>query len=45
MLMGEYNHSIEDGAISINEAKRLLRETQELQKVLVDMKLHLEKTG
>ena len=45
MLMGEYNQSIEDGAISINEAKRLLRETQELQKVLVDMKLHLEKTG
>ncbi len=42
MLMGEYNQSIEDGKITINEAKRLLRETQELQKVLVDMKLHLE---
>lgn len=27
MLMGEYNMSIEDGKISINEAKRLLTET------------------
>lgn len=42
MLMGEYNQSIEDGVISANEAKRLLRETLALQKVLVDMKLHLE---
>ena len=42
MLMGEYNQSIEDGIISINEAKRLLRETLELQRVLLDMKLHLE---
>lgn len=42
MLMGEYNLSIEDGVISVNEAKRLLRETLELQKVLVEMKLHLE---
>ena len=42
MLMAEYNHSIEDGVISVNEAKRLLRETLELQKVLVEMKLHLE---
>ncbi len=42
MLMGEYNQSIEDGVISINEAKRLLRETLELQRVLLDMKLHLE---
>ncbi len=41
-LMGEYNLSIQDGVISINEAKRLLRETLELQKVLVEMKLHLE---
>ena len=40
--MGEYNQSIEDGIISINEAKRLLRETLELQRVLLDMKLHLE---
>lgn len=42
MLMGEYNQSIEDGIISINEAKRLLRETVALQQVLLDMKLHLE---
>ncbi len=42
MLMGEYNQSIEDGIISVNEAKRLLKETTELQKVLIDMKLHLE---
>jgi hypothetical protein len=42
MLMGEYTLSIEDGVISINEAKRLLRETQALQEVLVNMKLHLE---
>ncbi|WP_368184667.1 hypothetical protein [Aestuariibius sp. HNIBRBA575] len=42
MLMGEYNQSIEDGIITVNEAKRLLRETLELQKVLLDMKMHLE---
>lgn len=42
MLMGEYNLSIEDGVISVNEAKRLLRETTALQKVLLDMKIHLE---
>lgn len=42
MLMGEYHQSIEDGVISVNEAKRLLRETTELQKILIDMKLHLE---
>lgn len=42
MLMGEYQQSIEDGIITVNEAKRLLRETVELQKVLIDMKLHLE---
>jgi hypothetical protein len=42
MLMGEYNQSIEDGVISVNEAKRLLLDTTALQKVLLDMKLHLE---
>ncbi len=42
MLMGEYNQSIEDGVISENEAKRLLRETLALQRVLLDMKMHLE---
>jgi hypothetical protein len=42
MLMAEYNSSIEDGKISINEAKRLLTETLAIQRVLIDMKLHLE---
>lgn len=42
MLMGEYNMSIEDGVITANEAKRMLTETLALQKVLVEMKLHLE---
>ncbi|MEO0665094.1 MAG: hypothetical protein AAFY97_05100 [Pseudomonadota bacterium] len=42
MLMSEYHMSIEDGVITINEAKRLLRETSALQQVLLDMKLHLE---
>ncbi|PIE15359.1 MAG: hypothetical protein CSA68_06680 [Rhodobacterales bacterium] len=43
MLMSEYSQSIEDGIITINEAKRLLHETLALQHVLMDMKLHLEK--
>lgn len=42
MLMAEYSQSIEDGIITINEAKRLLRETTALQQVLLEMKLHLE---
>jgi len=42
VLMAEYQQSIEDGVISVNEAKRLLRETLALQKVLIDMKLNLE---
>ena len=42
MLMAEYQQSIEDGVISVNEAKRLLKETVALQQVLIDMKLHLE---
>jgi hypothetical protein len=42
MLMGEYTQAMEDGKITMNEAKRLLRETLELQRVLLDMKLHLE---
>lgn len=41
-LMAEYQQSIEDGVISVNEAKRLLRETLALQQVLIDMKMHLE---
>jgi len=42
LLMAEYNRSMEDGVISVNEAKRLLQETTALQKVLIDMKIHLE---
>ncbi|WP_270726945.1 hypothetical protein [Shimia sp. Alg240-R146] len=42
VLMAEYGQSIEDGIITVTEAKRLLRETVALQQVLVDMKLHLE---
>ncbi|MEP2781719.1 MAG: hypothetical protein ABJO67_07890 [Pseudoruegeria sp.] len=42
MLMGEYNHAIEDNIITVNEAKRLIRETIALQRVLIEMKLHLE---
>jgi hypothetical protein len=33
---------MEDGKITVNEAKRLLKETTMLQQVLIDMKLHLE---
>jgi hypothetical protein len=42
LLMAEYNQSIEDGRISVNEAKRLLAETVAMQRVLLDIKLHLE---
>lgn len=42
MLMAEYQESIMDGKITVNEAKRLLRETSMLQQVLVDMKINLE---
>lgn len=42
MLMAEYNMAIGDGVISINEAKRMLRETLAIQQVLLDMKLNLE---
>ncbi|MEO9822984.1 MAG: hypothetical protein ABJF50_01030 [Paracoccaceae bacterium] len=41
-LMAEYNHSIADGVISMNETRRLLDETNALQKVLMEMKLHLQ---
>lgn len=41
-LMAEYNHSIDDGIISLNEAKRLLNETNSLQSVLMEMKRHLQ---
>ena len=42
MLMSEYHQSIQDGIITVNESKRLLKETIALQQVLFDMKLHLE---
>lgn len=42
-LMAEYNDAIGDGVISVNEAKRMLRETLALQQVLLQMKLHLDR--
>tara|TARA_B110000037_G_scaffold104522_1_gene121705 strand:- start:490 stop:669 length:180 start_codon:yes stop_codon:yes gene_type:complete len=42
MLMSSYQKSIEDGIITVNEAKRLLKVTSILQQVLIDMKMHLE---
>ena len=44
-LMAEYNHSIEDGIISLNETRRLIEETNALQQVLVEMKLHLQENN
>ncbi|WP_227267543.1 hypothetical protein [Roseobacter weihaiensis] len=42
MLMAEYQQSMDDGKITVTEAKRLLKETTLLQQVLIDIKLHLE---
>ncbi|WP_425101706.1 hypothetical protein [Tropicibacter sp. S64] len=42
MLMAEYQQSIADGVITANEAKRMLNETLAIQKVLIDIKIHLE---
>ena len=42
MLMSRYQKSIEDGIITVNEAKRLLKVTSILQQVLIDMKMYLE---
>ena len=42
-LMAEYNTAISDGKISINEAKRMLRETLAIQQVLLDMSLHMQR--
>ncbi|MDQ2064794.1 hypothetical protein Q9295_00270 [Xinfangfangia sp. CPCC 101601] len=42
MLMSEYHMAISDGRISVNEAKRMLRETLAIQQILLDMKLNLE---
>ena len=41
-LMGEYNHSMADGVISLNETKRLLDETNALQQALMEMNMHLQ---
>lgn len=41
-LMAEYNLAIGDGKISVNEAKRMLRETLAIQEVILEMKLNLE---
>ena len=41
-LMSEYNQAIGDGKITVNEAKRMLRETLAIQQVLLDIKLNLE---
>lgn len=41
-LMAEYNLAIADGVISVNEAKRMLRETLAIQEVILQMKLNLE---
>jgi hypothetical protein len=40
--MAEYNAAIGDGVISVNESKRMLRETLAIQQVLLQMKLNLE---
>jgi hypothetical protein len=45
ILMAEYHRAIEDGVISVNEARRLLAEVLELQRVLMEMKLKLEAEG
>ena len=42
MLMAEYQQSMEDGKITVNEAKRLLRETLSSQQILPEMKLGTE---
>ena len=42
LLMNAYASAIADSVITPNEARRMLAETLELQKVLVEMKLHLE---
>lgn len=41
-LMAEYHESIQDGQITANEARRMLRETLAIQQVLLEMKLNLE---
>ena len=40
-LMAEYNLAIGNGKITINEAKRMLRETLAIQDVILLMKLNI----
>ena len=42
MLLSECEQPIEDGILTVNEAKRLLNETTQLEQVLIVMKLQLE---
>ncbi|KIT17487.1 phage regulatory CII family protein [Jannaschia aquimarina] len=42
LLMEAYAEAIADNVITTAEARQMLAETMELQKVLVEMKLHLE---
>ncbi len=42
-LMAEYHKAISDGVISVNETKRLLKETLAIQETLIEMKLSLER--
>tara|TARA_R110002124_G_scaffold75076_3_gene201471 strand:- start:71 stop:460 length:390 start_codon:yes stop_codon:yes gene_type:complete len=42
LLVGRQNRAISDGRISLNEAKRLLRETLSSQQILPEMKLGTE---
>jgi hypothetical protein len=43
LLIAEYQSAIEDGTITATETRRLLNETLALQRVLLDMKLTLER--
>jgi hypothetical protein len=42
MLLQTYAEAVANGAVTPIERRRLLTETVELQRVLIDMKLHLE---
>ncbi|MCK0167510.1 hypothetical protein MWU52_08130 [Jannaschia sp. S6380] len=45
MLMNAYANAIADKVITRAEANEMLAETMELQRILVDMKMHLEAEG
>jgi len=42
MLMGEYNQAIGDGVISVNQARRLMRQTLAIRQVPLAMKFNPE---